>query len=103
MNTPDLSDLVSDDDQLLIRAIVTTLGVLRKMDAERISFILTQTKLAKAIFPKEIQEGFEVMEADFTLILAFIEQAKKYDNSAVALESLDWILGKEKDEGTKTS
>lgn len=103
MKKIDLTSLCEDEDQELIGKMVSVLGDLRSMNEERISFLLAQVRMAKPLFPSELAPGIESLEADFTLILAFIEQAKKYDRSEGAHKAGDWLLGSKKNEGAKTS
>jgi hypothetical protein len=81
MTADDFIALVPQGDRDLIQGVVLVLDTLRMMDEERLNIILSQAKLASTIAPKEIMGGVESMISDFTLILAFIEQAKKYDLS----------------------
>lgn len=93
MKFPDLTPLVNPDDKELIKAIVTVLSVLRQLDKERIQHLLSQVSMTKAIFPKELQAAIEMLEVDFTLILAFIDQATKYDRTDDAMKSGEWLFG----------
>lgn len=95
MTEDDFIALISPKDRELIKGVVLVLEALRNMDADRLSTILSQVRLASSLFPKEMVGAIESLEADFTLVLAFIDQAKKYDRS-------DKLWGK-KDEGPKTS
>lgn len=80
-NPDDFIALVNPEDKDLIKGVVMTLELLRSMNADRLNTILCQVRLARSIFPKEMLPAIESLEADFTLAMAFIDQARKYDKS----------------------
>jgi hypothetical protein len=81
MREDDFIKLIGPENQETIKGAVLVLNALREMDADRLSRLLAQVRLAKPIFPKEMAGVIEALEADFTLVIAFIDQAKKYDRS----------------------
>ena len=90
MNAP-----LHEKDTLLIKRVVDVLADLKEMDEARIHFLLTQVRLVKPYFPREMLKGVESLEADFTLVLAFIEQAKLYDRGDDAETAYQWMFGKD--------
>lgn len=94
--TPDdFISMVKPEDKELIEGIVSVLEVLKSMDADRINALLSQIAFAKPLFPKDMLPMLDSLEIDFTLVVAFIDQAKKFDRS-------QWLLKEAKNEGTKT-
>lgn len=94
MTEDDFINLINPKDRELIKGAVLVLDALRSMDADRLSILLSQVKLASPLFPKEMVGAIESLEADFSLIIAFIDQAKKYDRS-------DKIIWGKPNEGAK--
>jgi hypothetical protein len=79
MTEDDFINLLPTSDRDLIKGVVLVMQSLRNMDRERVQLLLSQAKLASTVAPKEWMAGIEMMEADFTLALAFIDMAKQYD------------------------
>ncbi len=89
MTQDDFINLVPESDRELIQAVVMTLEVLRSMDADRLNQILCQVRLAAPLFPKQMIGAMESLEADFTLAIAFSDQARKYDRSQRMMEGFN--------------
>jgi hypothetical protein len=81
MTEDDFIEMIGPEDHETIKGAVMVLEILRNMDADRLNMLLCQVRLAAPIFPREMVGIIESLEADFSLVLAFIDQAKKYDRS----------------------
>lgn len=92
---PQLPLGLNEEDAKLTEEVVDILDRLKKIDTDRIDWVLKMGQMAKGFFPPEMIPTVDSLLTDFGLIKMFAEEARKYDKSEDAIKLAKKLLGGE--------